>query len=387
MWEIAPAIDETGAFAFFVTVRTSGGSVAYLMNAWYVAAFSSEIGFGKPLARKLLEIPVVLYRDNERRVVALDDRCPHRFAPLSRGRVGDGAIECPYHGLRFDSSGLCVMNPHGNGRVPEGASVRRYPTQERYGAIWFWPGDAARAESTPVPDFEFLDPRRNFTRTGYLLTRANYQLSTDNVLDLSHLQFLHPQTLGSENIARAEVQSFVEGDTVWVRREIAVETLPAFVAQAFQVADGMQVNRRLDVRWKAPALHTVSMRICETTLPDEFARVSLSAHWLTPETECSTHYFYAFGVPHEAGLEGAAGLHHGVEALMMPFRDEDLPMLEAQQQIIGNRDFWSLRPVMLPRRILERMIAAEARALPAEAESRSDVEGIEECRHPASRCF
>lgn len=345
------------------------------MNAWYVAAFSDEIRFGKPLARKLVDLPVVLYRDNDRKVVALDDRCPHRFAPLSRGRVVDGSIECPYHGLRFGSSGACVLNPHGNGRVPEGTAVRRYPTQERYGAIWFWPGDAARAESTPLPDFEFLDPRRNFTRSGYLLTRANYQLSTDNVLDLSHLQFLHPDMLGSHMIAGADVEAFVEGDAVWVKREIAGETLPPFVARAFQVADGTLVNRRLDVRWEPPALHTVSMRICETTLSDEFARISLSAHWLTPETEQSTHYFYAFGVPHEAGLEGAAGLRDGVEALMTPFRDEDLPMLEAQQQVIGNRDFWSLRPVMLPidagairaRRILERLIAAEARTRPIEA--------------------
>jgi phenylpropionate dioxygenase-like ring-hydroxylating dioxygenase large terminal subunit len=349
--------------------------VAFLMNAWYVAAFSDEIKVGKVLARTLVGLPVVLYRDDARKIVALDDRCPHRFAPLSRGRVVDGAIECPYHGLRFGSSGACVMNPHGNGRVPEGATVRCYPTRERYGAIWFWPGEASRAESTPLPDFQFVDPRRNFTSTGYLLTRANYQLSSDNVLDLSHLQFLHPNTLGSEHIAAAQVECLVDGDSVSVTRRIAEEALAPFVARAFKVADAALVNRQLDVRWQPPALHTVSMRICETTLSNEFARVSHSAHWLTPETERSTHYFYVFGVPHQAGLEGAAELRDGVEALMTPFRDEDLPMLEAQQQVIGDRDFWSLRPVMLPidagavraRRILERLIAAEAQTQIADA--------------------
>lgn len=343
--------------------------MAFLMNAWYVAAFSSELSMDKPLARTIVGLPLVFYRDGHRKAFALEDRCPHRFAPLARGRVVAGAIECPYHGLRFDGHGACVLNPHGDGRVPERATVRSFPTLERYGAVWVWPGEPTRAAAAPLPDFEFLDPRHNFMSTGYLLSRAHYQLSADNILDLSHVQFLHPETLGSDAMAAGTVESFVEGDAVWVRRSATGERLPSLVARAFQVPEGTLADRRFDVRWVPPGLLTLIVRVRPSGTTPEFEQVSTSAHWLTPQTESSTHYFFAFGVPLNTGFEGATVLHEAVEALVGPFRDEDLPMLEAQQQVMGDRGFWSMKPVLLPmdagalraRRIMERLMTNEAR--------------------------
>jgi phenylpropionate dioxygenase-like ring-hydroxylating dioxygenase large terminal subunit len=344
--------------------------MAFLHNAWYVAAFSKEVSSHAPFSRTLLNRPVVLYRDERGEIVALDDRCPHRFAPLSRGRVVEGAIECPYHGLRFASTGRCVLNPHGDGRIPAAAEVRRYPTRERYGAIWIWPGNPELADTAPLREFGFLEPERYFTGEGYLLTRANYQLSADNLLDLSHFQYLHPNTLGSDTMARGTLRSSEDGDKVWVRRQASAELLQPFVAEGFAVSPGKRADRELDVCWEPPGLLTVIVRVRETGAPPEATRIGISAHWLTPETESSTHYFFALGLPREAGEEGRLLVQTSVEGLMVPFRDEDLPMLEAQQRALGSREFWAMAPVMLSidagairaRRIMERLIANEGAA-------------------------
>src|SRR3546814_16610251 len=155
----------------------------YLRNAWYAAAWSEEIG-GTPLGRTFLEQPVVLFRETDGTTVALADRCPHRFAPLSKGKLVGNAIECPYHGLRFGADGQCVHNYHGP--VPKAASVHRYPVMECYGLAWIWMGDADQAHEDRLPAFGpfITDDGFAFAR-GNLQLAANYQLVVDNLLDLT----------------------------------------------------------------------------------------------------------------------------------------------------------------------------------------------------------
>jgi phenylpropionate dioxygenase-like ring-hydroxylating dioxygenase large terminal subunit len=94
-------------------------SGTYLRNAWYVAAWSDDLADGQLLARTILKKPVVLYRKSDGNVAALEDRCPHRFAPLHMGKIVNGdAVQCPYHGLEFDSSGACVLNLTGRRTFP-----------------------------------------------------------------------------------------------------------------------------------------------------------------------------------------------------------------------------------------------------------------------------
>ena len=119
-------------------------SGSYLRNAWYVAAWSDDLADGGVLGRTILKEPVVLYRKADGNVAALQDRCPHRFAPLSMGKVLNGdRIQCPYHGLEFNSSGTCVLNPHGTKNIPPRARVRSYPVTEKHKAIWIWMGEKA----------------------------------------------------------------------------------------------------------------------------------------------------------------------------------------------------------------------------------------------------
>src|SRR5262245_50628355 len=125
----------------------------FLRNAWYVAAWSDELTRDRLLARTLLEEPVVLFRTATGQPAALFDRCPHRFAPLSRGRLKGDVIECGYHGLCFDRNGTCAHNPHNPGHVPPRAHVRSYALVERQGIVWIWMGEPERADPALVPDF------------------------------------------------------------------------------------------------------------------------------------------------------------------------------------------------------------------------------------------
>jgi len=365
----------------------------FLHNAWYVAAWSSELNLYEPLKRMLLGKPVVLFRDGEGRPAALADRCPHRFVPLSRGRLRKGVIECGYHGLRFDGTGRCVHNPHGDGQIPEKARVASYPLQERYGAVWIWMGETECAAGTPLPAaFDYLDPRVNEVSAGLLQTRANYQLSADNLLDLSHFQFLHPGTLGTPAIAAGTMHFEDDGETVWARRTTRGEHLQEAIAVAFGVPKGVPVDRWFDVRWNAPGVMSIEVGVTLMGLSREFGVTSFSGHFLTPETATSTHYFFGFGVPKTQGPTARSLVDYAVETLMGPFRDEDLPMLEAQQQALEGQDFWAARPVVLPidggavraRRIIERKLVAEQEATRATG---TLVEPAPSCPGADPRCM
>jgi phenylpropionate dioxygenase-like ring-hydroxylating dioxygenase large terminal subunit len=101
----------------------------FVRNAWYIAAWSDEVA-ERPLGRRILDEPIVLFRDSAGTVAALQDRCCHRGAPLSFGEVVPRGIQCGYHGLVFDTAGKCVMVP-GDHKVPPGAQVKTYPVEER----------------------------------------------------------------------------------------------------------------------------------------------------------------------------------------------------------------------------------------------------------------
>ena len=127
----------------------------FLMNTWYVAALSSDVN-EELMHRRLLDIPVLLYRKEDGTPVALQDKCPHRFAPLSLGKKDGDNVVCPYHGLAFNGEGQCVHNPHGKGHIPAKAQVVSYPLMEKHGFIWIWMGEEA-ADESQLPDYSQLD--------------------------------------------------------------------------------------------------------------------------------------------------------------------------------------------------------------------------------------
>ena len=227
----------------------------YLMNTWYQAGFADDIPAGGKLARTICAVPLVFYRRAEGSLTALADRCPHRFAPLSAGRVDGDSIFCGYHGLGFGADGKCMHNPHGP--IVSALAVRSFPVVERHTIVWVWLGDAERADPALIPDLSYIDETPPQARiSGYMPTAANYQLISDNILDLSHADFLHPDTLGGIN-STAKTSNRQEGDTVvvdWLAENC--EPPPAFRAT---VHGAGRADVWTEVVWRAPAVMTLGV--------------------------------------------------------------------------------------------------------------------------------
>ena len=120
----------------------------FLRNCWYAAAWSKDLT-DKPLAKTFLGAKVALFRTTSGRPAALEDRCCHRAAPLSRGEIMGDNLACGYHGLQFASTGECVLVP-GQEHVPNGAKVRSYPVHERWGVVWIWMGSMMLADPSKI---------------------------------------------------------------------------------------------------------------------------------------------------------------------------------------------------------------------------------------------
>jgi vanillate O-demethylase monooxygenase subunit len=337
----------------------------YLRNAWYVAAVHDELPAGKLLARTYLEEPMVLFRDNAGAVRALQDRCAHRFAPLSEGTLCDGgaSVQCRYHGLRFDGGGTCVHNPQGP--VPKAAVVRSYPVRERDGLVWIWMGDA-EPDELAIPDYAAITTApEHATIRGYMPTACHYELFVDNILDLSHVDFLHPTTLGSGALSRTRPEVSDPGPrSVRIAWLSSGDSAPA-AFDAHLREQGRPTDQWTEVTWTAPA--TMLLR-AGATLQGEAREAGVGTHNLhlaTPETRTTTHYWYWSTRDFAVTAEANAFIRPIIEGV---FANEDKPMLEMQQRRIGGEDFWALQPVLLPadagaarvRRKLRALIDAEA---------------------------
>jgi phenylpropionate dioxygenase-like ring-hydroxylating dioxygenase large terminal subunit len=158
---------------------------------WYAIARSQEIKTHQIKSLVRLGEKLVLWRDRQNRVVCMKDRCCHRGMALSAGRVVQGCIECPYHGLQFDSEGHCQRIP-ANGEqapIPQGFVMTTYPIQEAHGFIWMWWGDVP--ETLPsLPWFEELETCFSAYTSPPMTLAVHYSRAVENLLDIAHLPIL-----------------------------------------------------------------------------------------------------------------------------------------------------------------------------------------------------
>jgi vanillate O-demethylase monooxygenase subunit len=319
----------------------------------------------------------VLFRDGRGEVVGLADRCAHRFAPLSLGRVEGDALQCPYHGLRFGADGRCVYNPHGDGTIPKAARVKTYPIRERHLAIWIWMGEPERADPADIPDLSFLAETAATDRTtGYLRAQANYLLMADNILDLSHVDFLHPATLGGGSITRSAAEVTERDRSVRIRWSAIADTVPPAFAREMQAPDS-RADQMTEVVWSPPGFIHLLITIDAPSHPP--LKVD-AVHVMTPETETATHYF--FGNTRNFH-QGDADYNKMIgEITTRIFAEEDKPMVEAQQRRIGAAELMSLKPVLLPvdtgairaRRRLAALISEESGSAGASKASEKQID-------------
>lgn len=341
----------------------------FLRNTWYVALWAQDLAPSAIVGRIFLDEPIVLFRQADGTIGALEDMCPHRFAPLRLGKLTRGhAIQCGYHGLEFDHSGACILNPHGNGHIPPALRVRSYPVAEKHTLIWIWMGDRA-ADPATIPDFSFLDGNDQVSRRDWLLMNANYELIIDNLLDLSHTAFLHDGILGNEETIKAEAEFRETENSLFVGRAMSNVKIPGFFDLMFR-RDGRRVDSWADMNWHQPGCMINSTGV---TLPGASRSEGTGIyglHFLTPETATSTYYHFAgvrwnpvkWGEPIDREImeQIAAVRRHA-------FEFQDKIVIEAQQQAMTRGKNRALRPVLLDtdrgpvryRRILERLIARD----------------------------
>ncbi|MEA2257511.1 MAG: hypothetical protein QOJ51_336 [Acidobacteriaceae bacterium] len=335
----------------------------WVMNSWYVAAFSAEIG-EKPTPRRLLGEPVLMYRCSNGTVAALQDRCPHRLVPLSSGqRIGD-EIQCSYHGLRFAADGRCTHIP-GQAIIPSNSRATSYPLVERQGLVWIWLGNRSLADEALVPDFPWMADAHWRQSPGYHRFGCDYRLMTDNLLDLSHETYVHHHTIGNraaQTIADFPVKVTVEdGLVIRVHREMPRIDPPPFFAMILQSRE--PIDRWQTAIHMPPSIHMTEAGVHLTGSPRSSAFVSRVMHLLTPETPTSTHYFWS--VVRNYRCEDDS-MTKAVAVSVGATFDEDQVVLELQQKALLERDGGVPRfalkldeAPMRARRFLEKLLEAQ----------------------------
>lgn len=340
----------------------------FLKNTWYVAANAPELEEAM-VSRKICGEQIVMFRTSTGEIAAMQDRCPHRFVPLSMGRRVDDSIECGYHGLRFDGTGACVEAPNDDDSQKARACVKAYKAVERYSLIWLWMGDPALANPDDIPAFDFLSNTEKYTCCqGYSHIKGNYQLIADNLLDLSHIHYLHPGIHEGSNFADFTNKVQRDGDTVWSmlwRHHYRV----AAAQRAFfgLEGDAEDVEGQGHARWDAPGVLFVDTAWWDHGTTIEEGVQTPNAHLITPETETTSHYFWASGRNFARDVEAVTAAT--AATMKNVFETQDGPMVEAQQRDMGNStDFLDHRPIILKadaagvmaRRIMQQKLRAEA---------------------------
>lgn len=304
------------------------------LNCWYVVATSSELSADKPHASEIAGIPIVLYRTSTKTIAAMSDRCSHRAAPLSLGRIEGDNLRCMYHGICFSAQGACIEVP-GQTAIPKAFSQKFYVTVERHGWIWLWYGPQD-ADEEKLPCVDELDPASWHVRHGDVIYEADQELINDNLCDLSHLAYVHSATLGAV------------GSDQWA------EDRPTIMP----IERGVRIDRRLKNAAAPPYLTgRVDASICyDYVLPGVFLLKSVfhtagrndvpggsnqgtkpplhkaaSIQAVTPLSPGRSRYFFSVSVSNEEPEERVDILFQITVAAFM----EDKAMIEAQQAMIN----------------------------------------------------
>ncbi len=340
----------------------------FIRNCWYVVAWDHEIPADGLFARTVIGEPLVLHRTAAGEIVALEDRCCHRHAPLSKGRKEGDCVRCGYHGLLFDAAGVCVEVP-GLASAPPKARVRRYPVALKNRWVFVWMGDPARADTAELPDNFSCEHPDWHGKPGYLHYDTPYLLIADNLLDFSHLSYVHEKTLGGSP-AIAQSRPTIEKLPRGLRVSRFVENVPAPPFYTRMRAFDGPIDRHFVYDFVLPAtllMHSGG-RPAGTGEGDGPQSVRLhSCQTLTPETAHSTHYFFQQAVP---GDQGGAGLADTVYASLVQAFNEDRDMITAQAQVIAMQPDAPMLPLAMDaallqfRRLVDEALRAEARAVP-----------------------
>ena len=350
---------------------TTNKVLGHPLNAWYVAAWDHEVT-RKPMARRIADRPLALYRTEDGKAVALADACWHRLAPLSMGKtVGKDGIQCPYHGIVYNSAGRCASMPAQESINPS-ATVPSFPVVERYRFVWVWLGDPTKADPDLVPDMHQMDSQDWAGDGESIFAPCNYQLVLDNLMDLTHEEFVHASSIGQDELSESEFVVTHDDRTVTVTRWMLNIDAPPFwlknMRDKFPGFEG-KVDRWQIIRFEAPTTIRIDVGVAKAGTGAQEGNRSQGVNGyvmntISPETAKTCHYFWAFMRNYCLDSQLiTTQLRNGVHGVF----GEDEAMLKAQQEAIDanpDYEFYSLNidaGGMWVRRLIERMLQAEGR--------------------------
>ncbi len=334
------------------------------LNAWYVAAWSHEVGRQAPLARTVCNIPLALWRKSDGGLSALEDACWHRLLPLSLGKIDGDDVVCHYHGLAFDGDGRCTRMPSQDNVNPS-ACVRSFPTVERHRFVWVWPGDPAQADASLVPDMHWNDDPEWEGDGKTMFAKCNYRLFVDNLMDLTHESFVHATSIGNRHVAESPMKTVHDERTVTPTRWMLDVDAPPFWRT--QLGKPGNVDRWQIIRFEVPCtiVLDVGVALAGTGAPEGDRSQGVTGRVLntiTPETDGSCMYFWS--LVRNYRLRDQALTTQLREANARIF-DEDQIVVEAQQKTMERNPDLALHNLNVDagavwaRRLTENMIESE----------------------------
>jgi vanillate O-demethylase monooxygenase subunit len=339
----------------------------FLKDAWYVGCTSIEIESG-PLGRRICNERMVFFRGEGGLVAALEDFCPHRGAPLSRGRVVDGHLVCGYHGLQMGCEGRTVAMP--GQRVRGFPPIRAFPAVERHGFVWVWPGDPSLADPKLIPPLPWSDDPAWAYGGGVYHVACDYRLMLDNLMDLSHETYVHETSIGQKEIDETPCMTKIDGDAVTTSRHMTGIQAPPFWRSALEMC-GLPPDARVDrwqiCRYSPPAQVLIDVGVAlegrgGNDAPNEVKASGIVVDLLTPETEESMWYFWGLA---RRFNPGDAALTDTLRERQGAVFNEDVAMLEAQHISLRDRPGHHLLMLNIDaggvqaRKVLERLLAAQ----------------------------
>jgi vanillate O-demethylase monooxygenase subunit len=341
--------------------------MSYVRNAWYVASWTAGLQPNTPIGMHILNEPIVLWRNADGVVTALQDRCVHRLAPLSLGRCEGDKLRCTYHGLLFDRSGAVIEIP-GQPKIPDQAKVRSFPVVERHSWVWVWMGDPAAADETLIPPAVGLDHPDYLLGHGQLDYAAEARLINDNLLDFSHLSFVHANSFGAkEDWARdrPKITPIERGLRIerWLMSESGIpgraldRPTDQYSSYDFLVPGVLLMTGGVFPAGTAQAL---SMGVPD--LDHALTGVTFTSQAVTPMTAKTSRYFFSWG-PHRK--HGDAALRDTLMGIAGMAFGEDRTIIEAQQRVIDVTPAPRIMPTTADRAItmfnllIEKLVRAE----------------------------
>lgn len=317
----------------------------FARNQWYVAAWSNEVGREKILERWILGEPVVMYRTEDGKAVALEGRCPHRNFPLGKSLLRGDNIECGYHGITFSPSGSCVRIPS-QATIPSGCRLRSYPLVQKWELLWIWTGNPQDADESLIPDHaEIRIEKKGWQPTRALTVHLNsrYQLLNENLMDISHLSYLHAGSIGTDAVAGTEVQIIDTDRYLRGTRRISNDKATGFFAKVLNVEGN--IDREVLIDYYPPGLHVAweifmkpgTLETLGTQDPDENPNVIGQYrvhHMVTPATENTTNYFVGYSRTFAREDESVTQTMNEVFKMVI---DQDVEASEAIEALIVKR--------------------------------------------------